>query len=142
MSEYYFGQTSCCAITDKGLLINCLAYSVFYHVGKTFKLHRKGSFFSKRFMKMSICSDFSPIFPLNFLMEIVIGWIWIQISTPSQSQAPSKNVEEKLKNNQSKWIFVKTLSRKSYLYRSLSVRSPQKIEFWHHRPISSFHSIW
>ena len=35
----------------------------------------KGNFSSKRFEPISTCSNFSSSLPLNFLTELVIGWI-------------------------------------------------------------------
>ena len=40
-----------------------------------FEVSIKGSLFSIWFVQISTCSDFSSIFPLNLLPELVIGWI-------------------------------------------------------------------
>ena len=58
----------------------------------------KGSLFLQKFIKISTLSDFSSIFPTEFLQPKLRNWT--QISTRSQSQAPDRNSEEKWKKNQ------------------------------------------
>ena len=53
------------------------------------------------------------MFPLKFLMELAIGWIWIQISTLSQSQALSKYLEEKMMKNRRSVYFHKPFQEKA-----------------------------
>ena len=52
----------------------------------------------------------------------MISWIWIQISTPSQSQALSKNLEKKLmKNRRSLYFHKPFLEKATFKMNSLSM---------------------
>ena len=63
-----------------------------------FFLLLKGLFLKKVYENIHF-SNFSSIFPLNFLIELVIGWEYKLEFKSSQSQALSKNLEEKLMKN-------------------------------------------
>ena len=105
----YYGCSSC---TDRSWCGACSTTAPAYKLLPKIKHLFKGSFFSKRFMKIYIF----PIFH-HFFLQIFDGacdWlkveIWIQIQPITSSV---KNLEEKLMKNQRKVYFHKPFQEKA-----------------------------